>query len=151
MVRSQKVGCAILAGVLILEAFLGAACTKKEKKDSSSTSQETIESESEDPSSISSEETSSEIQQQPVDPVEQEAKALAAELGVSEDELHGKYEFFIKYADCVVNNPKMGEWRAYALPGSGGPCARRASGVFPGEGPDTEDGIYGHRRCIRRL
>ncbi len=115
MVRSQKVGCAILAGVLILEAFLGAACTKKEKKDSSSTSQETIESESEDPSSISSEETSSEIQQQPVDPVEQEAKALAAELGVSEDELHGKYEFFIKYADCVVNNPKMGEWRAYAL------------------------------------
>ncbi len=115
MVRSQKVGCAILAGVLILEAFLGAACTKKEKKDSSSTSQETMESESEDPSSISSEETSSEIQQQPVDPVEQEAKALAAELGVDEEELHGRYELFIKYADCVVNNPKMGEWRGYAL------------------------------------
>ena len=46
MVRSQKVGCAILAGVLILEGFLGSACSRKEKTESTTSSTETIESES---------------------------------------------------------------------------------------------------------
>lgn len=115
MVRSQKVGCAILAGVLILEGFLGSACSRKEKTESTTSSTETIESESEDPSSISSEETSSAVPQAPVDPVKEEALALAAELGMKEEELRGKYDLFLKYADCVVNDPKTGVFRAYAL------------------------------------
>ena len=49
------------------------------------------------------------------DPIAQQALELAAELGVSEEELHGRYDFFLRYADCVVNNPKLGEYRAYAL------------------------------------
>ena len=115
MVRSQKVGCVILAGVLILEGFLGSACSRKEKTESTTSSTETIESESEDPSSLSSEETSSTVPQTPVDPVKEEALTLAAELGMKEEELRGKYDLFLKYADCVVNDPKTGVFRAYAL------------------------------------
>lgn len=114
MLRSQKVGCVLLACIVLLEIIVGTACRKTDKKDNTADSTEVSETE-EDPSSIGSEETPSQTEAKPMDPIEKEAKELASELGVSEKELHGRYDLFIKYADCVVNNPKMGDWRGYAL------------------------------------
>lgn len=114
MLRSQKVGCVLLACIVLLEIIVGTACKKSEKRDNTTESTEVSETE-EDPSSSGSEEIPGQTEPEPMDPIEKEAKELAADLGVSEKELHGRYDLFIKYADCVVNNPKMGDWRGYAL------------------------------------
>ncbi len=127
MHRFKNVSCALMAGALTISAFAAAGCRKVEETSKESTTVSTVattvadssetdpgirtDSSSEDPSDSSAEDSSRE----PQDPVEKQAKSLAAELNVDESELHGKYELFIKYADCVVNNPKLGEWRAYAL------------------------------------
>ncbi len=115
MLRSQKVGCVLLACIVLLEIFISSSCRKTENKDSAATPAETFETEGDDPSSTGSESSSSETEPMKMDPVEKEAKELAEKLGVSEDELHGRFDLFIKYADCIVNNPKLGEWRGYAL------------------------------------
>lgn len=115
MLRSQKVGCVLLACIVLLEIFISTACRKTENKDSATAQAETSETEDEEPSSTGPESSSSETEPMKMDPVEKEAKEIASELGVSEKELHGRYDLFIKYADCIVNNPKLGEWRGYAL------------------------------------
>ena len=115
MLRSQKVGCVLLACIVLLEIFISTACRKTENKDSATAPAETSETEDEEPSSTGPESSSSETEPMKMDPVEKEAKEIASELGVSEEELHGRYDLFIKYADCIVNNPKLGEWRGYAL------------------------------------
>ena len=117
MLRSQKVGCALLAGIVLLEVFLGTACKKTDKAEKTEdlSSVTDISGKETEETGNDTDDTSETTEQEPMDPVEKEAKELAAELGVSEEELHGRYDFFIKYADCVVNDPKMGEWRGYAL------------------------------------
>lgn len=116
MIRSQKFGCAMLAGVMVLELFLGTACAKNDKNESSQTSLETSQTGADTSVSDTSETTAETTEPEPpVDPVEQQAKETAAELGLPEDYLHGRYDFFIKYADSVKNNPELGEWRAYVL------------------------------------
>lgn len=114
MIRSQKAGCAMLAGVIALELFLGTACSNGNKNKASQTSTENTNTESVT-SGTTTAETTPEPTPVPVDPVEQEAKETAEKLGFSEENLHGRYDLFIKYADRVMNNPKLGEWRAYVL------------------------------------
>lgn len=110
-----------MAGALTISVLAFAGCGKKEETSKESTtvsstsaSSESSESntESSDPSVASS---SEETQQDPVDPTEKQALELAAELGMEKEELHDRYDLFIRYADVIVNNPKLGDYRAYAL------------------------------------
>ena len=46
---------------------------------------------------------------------ESEAKALAMSLGLPEEDLRGRYDLFLKYADIVTNNPKLFEYRGFVI------------------------------------
>jgi len=115
MVKAKKIGCLILTGLLVFQGSLGTACRKKEETKDTSSTTEYSEKNTEETGDTSSEASVNETEPEPMDPTEKQAKELAQQLGVKEYELHGRYDLFIKYADCVVNNPKMGEWRGYAL------------------------------------
>ncbi|MBO7563432.1 MAG: hypothetical protein J6T40_01100 [Clostridiales bacterium] len=115
MVKAKKIGCLILTGLLVFQGSLGTACKKKEETKDTSSTTEYSEKNTEETGDTSSEASVNETEPEPMDPTEKQAKELAQQLGVKEYELHGRYDLFIKYADCVVNNPKLGEWRGYAL------------------------------------
>ncbi len=46
--------------------------------------------------------------------IKNEALALAEEVGMPEEALREKYEFFLEYMDCVKNNPNLNGYRGYA-------------------------------------
>lgn len=112
----KRICCALMAGALTVSAFAVSGCRKKEetkstKKDSSVTvsSEATAESTTTVPTATP---TPTPV---PMDPTEKAAKELASELGVKEENLRGQYDLFLRYADIVVNNPKLGHYKAYAL------------------------------------
>ena len=120
MHKYNKVSCALMTSALALSMFGTTACRRAPSSTEGTTALSTaVSSETdngkEEPSDDTTDSTSETTDPRPMDPIEQQAKTLAAELGVTDEELHGKYDLFLKYADIVVNNPKLGEWRAYAL------------------------------------
>ncbi len=119
MHRFTHACCVLMAGALAVSVLAVTGCHKNEKPISDNSHVEDADldqegKETENDVSVSG--GKSDVTYQDTrSKVEQDAIDLATSLGVTEDELHGKYELFLKYADCVVNNPKLGEYRAYAL------------------------------------
>lgn len=127
MFRSQRVRSAFVAGVLVVSILAGTGCQKstdsKETTKSRSESSEQVDTPLESGSSEKQE--SSSDKPESTDPTsnessddeefKQEALKLAQELGVKEDELHGQYELFIKYIDCIDQNTEIGTLKDYVL------------------------------------
>ncbi len=127
MFRSQRVRSAFLAGALVISILAGTGCQKNadakgttaapsESSESivaslESGSPETPESSSEKPETTdtASDESSGDGE------FKQEALKLAQELGVKEDELHGQYELFLKYVNCIDQNAEIGTLKDYVL------------------------------------
>ncbi|MBO4688054.1 MAG: hypothetical protein J5636_06030 [Clostridiales bacterium] len=117
---------ALMAGALTVSMLAASGCGKQENKinskgndagisdDISGSDEDKVLSSGNDKSTDPSDNGSSPSSALQ-DPIAQQALEVASDLGVDEEELHGKYELFLKYSDCVVNNPKLGEYRAYAL------------------------------------
>ena len=110
-----------MAGALTVSVLAVTGCrkatesTREVSTGNDTGSSETIPSETEPEQNAPSDTTTLEKSTEPQDPTEREAKARAAELGLDPSALHGKYDLFLKYSDCVINNPKLGEFRGYAL------------------------------------
>jgi len=53
----------------------------------------------------------------PLSEAEMEAQASekAGKMGISKDDLHGQYSFFLEYADCVEKNTKLGDFSEFAI------------------------------------
>lgn len=118
MHKTQKAGCAILAASLLLSGVLGTGCSKNGKEETTAPAgyaSQNTENGITGGTSSDTEESATTSETEPVDPIKEEALALASELGMKEEELRGKYELFLKYADCVVNDPKAGIYRPYVL------------------------------------
>ncbi len=137
MFRSQRVRSVFLTGVLVISILAGAGCQKstrsKETATSQSESKETTVTQSESSETVAAssssestekQESSSEIKEttKPTsdessedEKLKQDALKLAEELGVKEEELHGKYDLFIKYTDCINQNTDLGFIEDYVL------------------------------------
>ncbi len=117
MHRFKRACGALMAGVLTISVFAASGCRSNGKmRDDPQTdvSMNTSETTSE-PSVPKQTETSDIAYQCPVSSSEKEAKALALELGLPPEDLHGKYDLFLKYADCVINNPRLIEYRGFVV------------------------------------
>ncbi len=107
-----------MAGALTVSVLAASGCRKAEettRESSGVSSSVTSTSASVSEQTGPSETDPSEETTEPQDPTEREAKARATELGLDPSALHGKYDLFLKYSDCIVNNPKLGDFRGYAL------------------------------------
>ena len=116
MHRFKRTCGVLMAGALTISAFAVTGCrTGGRMRDDPQTdvSLNTSETTSE-PYGPSQTETSDITYQCPSSP-EKEAKALAQELGLPPEELHGKYDLFLKYADCIINNPNLIEYRGFVV------------------------------------
>lgn len=112
----KKICSALMAGALTVSAFAVSGCrnkeTKKEENQTTGTSISTTVASEKPTATPTSTPTPTPI---PMDPTEKAARELAAELGVKEENLREEYDLFLRYADIVVNNPKLGHYKAYAL------------------------------------
>ena len=127
MFRSQKVRSAFLAGALVVSILAGSGCQKsagsKKRTASTSKSSDPIVASSESESTETSESSSEKPETTDAAPdgssgkeeFKQEALKLAQELGVKEDELHGQYELFLKYVNCIDLNTELGTLKDYVL------------------------------------
>ena len=106
-----------MAGVLTVSVLSAAGCWKEENATGDIVTEKSIEtSDTERMSDDTTVDELSNVVYQDAKPlVEQEAEALAESLGMEKKDLHGRYDLFLDYADCVINNPKMAEYRGYAL------------------------------------
>ncbi|MBR4819693.1 MAG: hypothetical protein IKZ74_06530, partial [Clostridiales bacterium] len=114
MKKFHKTLSALMAGALTVSAVSLSGCRKEEKTTEESsivtTAEPTEEEVLEDEGPVV--EMNNAVT---LTPMEKEALDLAEKLGVSMDEIHGEYELFIRYANIVMNNPKLNDYRAYAL------------------------------------
>ncbi|MBO4746857.1 MAG: hypothetical protein J5607_02175 [Clostridiales bacterium] len=114
MKKFHKTLSALMAGALTVSAVSLSGCRKEEKTTEESsivtTAEPTEEEVLEDEAPVV--EMNNTVT---LTPTEKEALDLAEKLGVSMDEIHGEYELFIRYANIVMNNPKLNDYRAYAL------------------------------------
>ncbi len=129
MFKLQRIRSAFLAGVLVISILAGTGCKKndgsKEPTGSRSESSDTIATTSVSDSGSSETQGSSSTSQETSDPSSEEsftdedfkedALKLAKELGVKEEELHGKYRLFIQYVDCINLNTQLGTLKDYVL------------------------------------
>lgn len=129
MFKLQRIRSAFLAGVLVISILAGTGCKKndgsKEPTGSRSESSDTIATTSVSDSGSSETQGSSSTSQETSDPSSEEsftdedfkedALKLAKELGVKEEELHGKYGLFIQYVDCINLNTQLGTLKDYVL------------------------------------
>ena len=129
MFRSPRIRSTFLAGVLVISILAGTGCGKsKETKETScsqSESSDTIATTSVSDSGSSETQGSSSTSQETSDPssdesftdedFKEDALKLAKELGVKEEELHGKYGLFIQYVDCINLNTQLGTLKDYVL------------------------------------
>ena len=114
MKKFHKTLSALMAGALTLSALSLCGCRKERYTKEGSTIATTAETAEEE--LIFDEEPVVEMNNTGVlDPSEKEALDLSEELGVSMDEIRGEYELFTRYANIVINNPKLNDYRAYAL------------------------------------
>ena len=116
MLHFKKACCTLMAGVLTVSVFSAAGCRKKENTESSGMDTSIQSSESTEntvaPLSSEAEET---VYQNPASSSETEAKKLAQELGLPVEDLHGKYDFFLKFADAIIHNPGLIEYRGFVV------------------------------------
>ncbi|MBO4748556.1 MAG: hypothetical protein J5607_10960 [Clostridiales bacterium] len=125
MFRSQRVRSAFVAGVLVLSILSGTGCKKsdgtKETSGSRSKSSETTVGSSVSDSESSEAKDSSSMTQETAEETsgsedaKQDALTRAQELGVKEEELHGEYALFLRYTDCLDQNPNLGTLKDYVL------------------------------------
>lgn len=129
MFKSQRVTVAFLAGVIAVSILAMTGCGKRHGSEDTGLSQsrdtETVAdtSESYQGSSEKQDSSSANSETSQPDPKEtsgseefkQEALKLAQELGMKEDELHGQYELFLRYVDCLDQNTQIGSLKDYAL------------------------------------
>ena len=84
MKRPKKITSALLTGAVILSVCASSSCALKTKK-----------------ASLSEEE------------ILAQASAKAEQLGISKDDLYGRYSFFLDYVDRVEKNEKLGDYREF--------------------------------------
>lgn len=131
MNRKQRLLSIVLACTILSAPWTFAACSKKEssthkkaKKTPSTSSVEEadLEEESTETSPSTSTTTCETLATctptptlSPEGLVEAEKKAIsiAAEHGMTQEDLRGKYELFLRYADTIENNNKLGDFRHY--------------------------------------
>ena len=114
MKKFHKTLSALMAGALTVSALSFCGCRKESKTTEESTTATTTETTEE----VVLEDEAPVVEMNntvALTPTEKEALDLAEQLGVSMDEIHGEHELFIRYANIVMNNPKLNDYRAYAL------------------------------------
>ncbi|MBR5975747.1 MAG: hypothetical protein IK020_11265 [Clostridiales bacterium] len=132
-----RLECVIFIAALLFSSLAFSGCTigkkettKKEKISKSEDADEDPENEdgedqngnvsdggSEDTSdggqSTDETEPEEEEEEEPEEDPEPRALEIAAEVGLSEEDLRGEYALFLKYATAVANNPELHEYRGY--------------------------------------
>lgn len=102
-----------MAGALIVSVLTAAGCWNETKKESTSKEDNLIMSRADDEGGPDVADPTDGVLQNRSS--ECEAKTLAMSLGLSEKDLRGKYDLFLKYADIVSNNPKLIEYRGFVI------------------------------------
>ena len=113
MHKFKKACCALMAGALTVSVLAATGCWNDKKMRGTSSKETGIESsDSVTEGPALSDPTDGVLQDQSS---EAEAKALAMNLGLKEEDLRGRYDLFLEFADIVTNNPKLFEYRGFVI------------------------------------
>ncbi|MCR5803226.1 MAG: hypothetical protein K6G47_03100 [Clostridia bacterium] len=111
--KRYKFACLFLCTALTATSLMAAGCDKNSEEKTGTSGNESIEV---DITSVS--ETAETSEEQETEEVEKTADpdeilARATELGLTEEDLRGKYDLFLKFDDVVTKNPELGDFRGF--------------------------------------